>query len=97
VVGVNKYVDEHDDQEIEVHKIDSTSERRKIERLKEIKAVRDGARHAQALAALAATAEDSSQNLMPATIEAVQAHASMGEIVRTLEPLFGRYLETPIF
>ena len=34
---------------------------------------------------------------MPATIDAVRAQASMGEIVYRLEALFGRYSETPVF
>ena len=34
---------------------------------------------------------------MPATIAAVKANASMGEIVDSLEAVFGRYTETPVF
>jgi methylmalonyl-CoA mutase cobalamin-binding domain/chain len=97
VVGVNKYVDESEQQEIEVHKIDPTSERRKIDRLRAVKAARDSDRVAAVLAELVTVARDPAQNLMPATIEAVKAHASMGEIVNALEPLFGRYVETPVF
>jgi methylmalonyl-CoA mutase N-terminal domain/subunit len=97
VVGVNKFVDTGDDQEIEVHKIDPTSERRKIERLREIKRTRDNDLVQRRLAELLETARDPDANLMPATIAAVRAHASMGEIVNTLEGLFGRYRETPVF
>ena len=97
VVGVNKFVDTGDDQEIEVHKIDPTSERRKIERLQEIKRTRDNDLVRRTLAELLETAKDPDANLMPATIAAVRAHASMGEIVNTLEGLFGRYRETPVF
>ncbi|MDO8187940.1 methylmalonyl-CoA mutase family protein [Conexibacter sp. JD483] len=97
VVGVNRFVDQGEEQEIEVHRIDPTSERRKIERLKEIKRTRDDARVTAALEELARVASDPDANLMPATIEAVRAHASMGEIVTTLEQLFGRYTETPVF
>jgi methylmalonyl-CoA mutase cobalamin-binding domain/chain len=97
VVGVNKYVDQGEDQEIEVHKIDPTSERRKIERLREIKRTRDNERVGARLDALVTVAKDPDANLMPATIAAVKAHASMGEIVNALEGLFGRYSETPVF
>jgi methylmalonyl-CoA mutase cobalamin-binding domain/chain len=97
VVGVNKYVDENEQQDIEVHKLDPTSERRKIDRLKQVKRGRDAAGHEAALATLVRTAEDASQNIMPATVDAVKANASMGEIVKALEPLFGRYVETPVF
>jgi methylmalonyl-CoA mutase N-terminal domain/subunit len=34
---------------------------------------------------------------MPATIAAVQASATMGEIVKALEGVFGRYSERPVF
>jgi methylmalonyl-CoA mutase cobalamin-binding domain/chain len=97
VIGVNKFVDDGEDQEIEVHKIDPTSERRKIDRLIEVKRTRDAAAHERALAELVETAKDPDANLMPATIAAVRAHASMGEIVNALEGLFGRYRETPVF
>ncbi|MSO96175.1 MAG: methylmalonyl-CoA mutase [Thermoleophilia bacterium] len=97
VVGVNKYVDEGEGQKIEVHKIDPTSERRKIERLQEVKRKRDNERVQETLAVLLETAKNPDANLMPATIEAVKAQASMGEIVKTLEGLFGRYTETPVF
>ncbi|MGH7360758.1 MAG: hypothetical protein ACREJI_04000 [Candidatus Methylomirabilales bacterium] len=36
-------------------------------------------------------------NLMPPTIAAVKAYASMGEIVRALTEVFGRYVEAPVF
>ena len=97
VVGVNKYVDEGEEQAIEVHKVDPTSERRKIERLQHVKRTRDNDGLQRALAELTETARDSRRNLMPATIAAVKAHASMGEIVDVLVPLFGRYTETPVF
>ena len=51
----------------------------------------------QLLDKLREVAQDPSANLMPATIEAVKAHASMGEIVNTLEGVFGRYTESPVF
>jgi methylmalonyl-CoA mutase cobalamin-binding domain/chain len=97
VVGVNKFVDSGDEHAIDVHKLDPTSERRKIERLQEIKRSRDNGLVQARLDDLRRTAEDPRANLMPATIEAVKARASMGEIVKILEPLFGRYTERPVF
>ncbi len=97
VVGVNKYVDATEDLQVEVHKIDPTSERRKIERLQEIKRTRDNAAVRAALDELARVARDPGANLMPATIAAVRAHASMGEMVDELVGVFGRYTETPVF
>lgn len=97
VVGVNKYVDEEADQEIEVHKIDPESERRQITRLKEVKEARDADRTAAALAELRTVAAEPDANLMPATIAAVKAHVSMGEIVEALREVFGAYQESPSF
>jgi len=42
-------------------------------------------------------ARDADANLMPATIAAVQARVSMGEIVAALRVPFGTYREAPVF
>jgi methylmalonyl-CoA mutase cobalamin-binding domain/chain len=97
VVGVNKYVDETEEQVVEVHKADPTSERRKIQRLQEIKRTRDNEAVQAALAEVVRVAKKADENLMPATIAAVRVHASMGEIVDVLVQEFGRYTETPVF
>jgi methylmalonyl-CoA mutase N-terminal domain/subunit len=97
VVGVNKYIDAEEDHKVEVHKLDPSSERRKIAQLQAVKSSRDQGAVDRALEQLATEAQDPDVNLMPATIAAVKAHASMGEIVRCLEPIFGRYVERPVF
>jgi methylmalonyl-CoA mutase cobalamin-binding domain/chain len=97
VIGVNKYVDEHEDQKIEVHKLDPESEARQITRLKQVRADRNPERAKAAMDALLAAARDESVNLMPVTIEAVRAHLSMGEITGALRGVFGSYQETPVF
>jgi methylmalonyl-CoA mutase cobalamin-binding domain/chain len=97
VVGVNKYVDDGEDQHIEVHRLDPDSERRKISRLKEVKEARDPGVVEAALAELTRVARLPEENIMPATIAAVEANVSMGEIVKALEKVFGRYRERPVF
>ena len=97
VVGVNKYRDDGSDQPVEVHSVDPESERRKVARVLEVKAQRDNGRVESVLARLTEIAKDESANLMPATIDAVRAHATMGEIVKSLEGVFGRYREVPVF
>jgi len=97
VIGVNRYVDEGEDHKVEVHRIDPQTERIKIAMLREVKAARDEEATQAALAHLTEVARDESTNLMPATIDAVRARASMGEIVNALEGVFGRYVETPVF
>ena len=96
VVGVNKYIDEAGSDKVETHQLDPSSERRKIDRLAEVKRSRDHGAVETALADLVAVAENPSANLMPATIAAVKARVSMGEIVTSLEAIFGRYRERPV-
>jgi methylmalonyl-CoA mutase cobalamin-binding domain/chain len=97
VIGVNKYVDAAEEQPIEVHRLDPDSERRKISRLKEVKESRDQAAVRATLAELKRVAARPDENIMPATIAAVEANVSMGEIVKALETVFGRYTERPVF
>ena len=97
VIGVNRYVDEGEDHKVEVHKIDPETEKRKIGMLQEVKSARDEDAAQKALATLTEVARDHDANLMPATIDAVKARATMGEIVNALEGVFGRYVETPVF
>jgi methylmalonyl-CoA mutase cobalamin-binding domain/chain len=97
VIGVNKFVDAAAEQQIEVHRLDPDSERRKITRLKEVKESRDQALVEATLAELNRVAALPDENILPATIAAVEANVSMGEIVKALEAVFGRYTERPVF
>jgi methylmalonyl-CoA mutase N-terminal domain/subunit len=97
VVGVNAYVEEGADQPVEVHKIDPGTEARQIASLRRVKAERDQAEVDRLLKQLQATAADPDANLMPVTIEAVKASASMGEIVAALRDVYGTYTETAVF
>jgi methylmalonyl-CoA mutase cobalamin-binding domain/chain len=98
VIGVNRYADgDGADDQVEVHKIDPETERRQVEHLKQVRAERDNALVEKSLAHLADVARQESENLMPATITAVEARATMGEIVKALEGVFGRYTEAAVF
>lgn len=97
VVGVNKYVDEEAGDKIETHQLDPEAENRQITRLKSIRESRDSARAAQAMQNLTSVAKDPDANIMPATIEAVKSHLSMGEITGALRDVFGTYHENPVF
>lgn len=97
VLGVNKFVEPDEKFDIELHPHDETSERRQIERLRRVRRERDNARVAQLLDRLVEVAKDESQNIMPVTIELVEAGASMGDIVEKLKGLWGTYRETPVF
>jgi methylmalonyl-CoA mutase N-terminal domain/subunit len=97
VVGVNKYVDSDAENPIDVHTLDPETESRQITNLKRVKSERDNAEVKRLLGELQEVARDERANVMPATIEAVRARASMGEIVNALKEVFGSYTEHPVF
>lgn len=49
------------------------------------------------MAQLQEVVRDRSANMMPATIEAVKAGATMGEIVAAVRAVLGTYVEKPVF
>jgi methylmalonyl-CoA mutase len=92
IVGVNKYkVDEQT--EIEVREISPAVRDEQVARLKEIREKRDGDAVKAALDKLTKYAE-SGGNLLEASIEAVRARATVGEVSDALEKVFGRYVAT---
>jgi methylmalonyl-CoA mutase N-terminal domain/subunit len=95
VVGVNRYT-EGDDGETPILRIDPALERKQIERVQAIRAARDADAVERALADLRTAAADE-RNLMPPLIDAARVHASEGEIVETLQRVWGAYTETPVF
>ncbi|MFI4903098.1 MAG: methylmalonyl-CoA mutase family protein [Burkholderiales bacterium] len=97
VIGVNKYVMPDEAFELELHPYDASTATRQIAGLDRMRRERDNARVAALLERLVAVAGDPSQNLMPVTIELVDAGATMGDIVGKLKTLWGTYRERPIF
>jgi methylmalonyl-CoA mutase N-terminal domain/subunit len=96
VVGVNEYR-QHDEQPLEILRIDPDLERKQIGRVQAVRARREGATVESALAALKQDAAQDNINLMPGLLDAARAHASEGEIVEALQEVFGSYTETPVF
>jgi len=94
IVGVNKYEVENDSQ-IPTLAIDESVRDHQIERLDEARAKRDGGAVVNALEKLKRAAK-SGENTMPATIEAVRAYATLGEICAALRDVYGIY-EEPAF
>ena len=91
IVGVNKFR-VGDAAEIEVLKIDNQGVRdRQIAKLQRLKAERDPAAVAAALAALGATAESGEGNLLERAIAAARAKATVGEISEAMEKVWGRH------
>ncbi len=96
LVGVNDYVDAGED-EIPTLRIDPELERKQIARLRAVRARRDCAEVERSLAELRVQAAHASANLMEPLLHCARAHASVGEIVRALQDVFGTYRETPVF
>ena len=97
VIGVNKYVEEDEKFDIETHRYDITTAERQINRLIEVRKTRDNKKVEQLLDQLLEIAKDETKNIMPITIELVDAGATMGDIVEKLRTLWGTYRENPVF
>jgi methylmalonyl-CoA mutase N-terminal domain/subunit len=95
VVGVNSYK-EGDDGTTSLLRIDPALERRQIDSVRAVKASRDSAVLETALSDLKAAAT-AGRNLMPLLVIAARVHASEGEIVETLQEVWGDYREQPMF
>ena len=93
IVGINRYVDDAPPA-IETLRIDESAARRQAERLARIRRTRDRGRVDRALDALRRTAAGAG-NLMPPLIEAVRAHATLGEMCAALRDVWGEYEEAP--
>jgi methylmalonyl-CoA mutase, N-terminal domain len=96
VVGVNRYA-ASDEVPIPTLRIDPALEAKQLDRLQGARAKRDGAAVEAALAALRGDAAHADRNLMEPLLTCARAHASEGEIIESLQQVFGDYTETPVF
>jgi methylmalonyl-CoA mutase cobalamin-binding domain/chain len=97
VIGVNSYVDKEEKFDVEIHPHDETTEKRQLDRLQRVRRERDNVKVAALLDRMIEIAKDTSQNLMPITIELVRAGASMGDIIERLKTIWGTYRENPVY
>ena len=88
-MGVNKFVSEQSPYE-NIQKIDLESVSNQIENLKKFKKNRDVKLIESILVNLENKA-NTEENIIPIIIEAVKAHATLGEISDTLRTAFGEY------
>ena len=96
-VGVNRYVDEASrSAEVHIHPYDEACTQLQIDRLNAVRAGRDNARVRELLKDLAEQARTDDINLLPKTIEAVKAKATLGEICAALREVWGAYAEPMI-
>jgi methylmalonyl-CoA mutase N-terminal domain/subunit len=95
VVGVNRY-QQAEERQLEILRIPPELERKQIGRVQAVRASREGTAVEAALTELRdAAAAD--RNLMDPLLDAARAHATEGEIVQSLQQVFGTYTETPVF
>jgi methylmalonyl-CoA mutase N-terminal domain/subunit len=95
VIGVNRFNEGNDEDDIELLQITNEDEARQIKRLEKVRHDRDDAAVAAALERLAKEAADPEVNLMPVLIDTVKTYATLGEIMGTLANVFGRHVEVP--
>ncbi|MBU9698985.1 methylmalonyl-CoA mutase [Rhodobacteraceae bacterium HSP-20] len=98
VIGVNKYVEEDEEPaDFAPHPYDEGTLERQLARLNRVRAERDTAKVHAILERMKVIATDEKQNLLPVTMEAVEAKATLGEICDALRSVWGVYREEPIF
>jgi methylmalonyl-CoA mutase N-terminal domain/subunit len=95
IVGVNEFVMDNEKIEIPILRIDETVEKQQVELLKKLKAGRDNDKVKRTLEDLAVAAKGNG-NTLKAMLDCVRIYATEGEIVDTLRPIFGEYVEPPI-
>jgi methylmalonyl-CoA mutase N-terminal domain/subunit len=97
IVGVNDYVVE-EDLKVPLLRVDEAGARHQIERLNRVRRDRDAVKVASTLDAIrdAAKKDAQSVNLMPLLIDAVNAYATLGEIMNVLRKVWGEYKEPVI-
>jgi len=92
VVGVNDFV-ANEERTIPTLRIDAEIERSQVQRLHALRAKRDSAKSAAALAELERRA-CTTENLLPAILAAVESYATVGEISDALRRVYGEYRES---
>lgn len=95
-VGVNKYVIEEEEPNIELHEYNPRVADEQIARLNEVKRERDSRAVTQALKDLEAAAR-AKRNVMPYLVEAVKAYATVGEMTAVFKEVYGEFKEPSIF
>ncbi|MEW6440565.1 MAG: methylmalonyl-CoA mutase family protein [bacterium] len=89
IVGLNQF-QIREDKPKDLLRVDPQVRQHQIEKIRELKAARDGGAVSQALAKLRKAAAGT-DNLMPPILEAVGTKSTLGEICDTLRGVFGEY------
>jgi methylmalonyl-CoA mutase N-terminal domain/subunit len=94
IVGVNEYVEEDGDRQIDILEIPHEVEVAQVDRLGAFKARRDGAGVKKALDAIREAAK-ADENVMPQLVDGALANCTLGEMVQALADIYGRYSGGP--
>ena len=94
VVGVNSFALEQE-KSIPLLHMDESLERKQVERLRALRVKRDQAKWQATIQKVEDTARGTG-NLMPVIVEAVEAHATVGEISDAMRHVYGEYHETVV-
>ncbi len=94
IVGVNKHVNP-DDSPLEILRVSAEVESGMRRKLADLRRDRDEEAATSALKAVTEAAKGEA-NLMPLLIDAARARATLGEIVQSLQEVFGGYREDPV-
>src|SRR5271156_248281 len=94
VVGVNRF-ETTDDKTIPTLRIDPEIERTQVARLQALRARRDSVKASAAITEIERRAR-TTENLMPAILNAVESYATVGEISDALRRAFGEYQESVV-
>ena len=95
IVGVNDFQIE-EPIAIPILEMDPEGDQRHLARLARTRAERDAAAHADSLARLEGACRDPRANVMPAILDAVNAYATVGEIMNCMRGVFGEHRENVV-
>jgi len=91
-VGVNRYVMEDEETQIEIHPFNPHVAEKQKKKLEEIKTSRDSEEVRASLEGLRRAAE-TEDNVMPHLMKAVKAYSTLGEITQVFKDVFGQFKE----
>ncbi len=96
VVGVNAYTV---DEPVRVPRLKISEQARTAQsrRLRNLRQQRDARRHATAIDRLKKVAATDAENTMPAILDALRAKATLGELVRAFQEVYGTYRERSMY
>jgi methylmalonyl-CoA mutase N-terminal domain/subunit len=95
IVGVSHFLEGNDEEEIDLLRITNEDEQKQRRRLEAVRLSRNAAAVTESLAVLETEAADPEINLMPALINASNAQATVGEMMKSMGTVFGRHIEVP--